>query len=168
MPNDPIEIVQIPLDDKYVKITEDDIETGYLSDKIVEGLGINIDIINTGGDEQIVISSEGGGGSDDEEFVVELNNATSFPLTITTVSPAGNVTLSKLTIRSVFDLGVSFSVGLDGNEELLMSTQDNIPQLQASYVLSPDIELNNGDIIKVYKSGTITIGEASVLIRITR
>lgn len=169
MPNDPIEIISIPLDDKYVKTSDDDTIRGYLADKIIEGSGINITLINAGADEQLVISSEDVGGTDDEEFIADFDYTSVSPVTICNVSPLGTITKTKIIIDTIFDGIAEMTVGINGNGEILMDVIDVDPYYSASYVTYPDVELGDGEIVRLYLNKTgVTQGQGRVIINITR
>lgn len=169
MPNDPIEIITIPLDDKYVKISDADTVRGYLTNKIVEGSGINVTVTNVGNDEQLVISAEGGGGSGDEEFIVDFNYTSSSPVTICTVSPLGTITKAKFVLDTIFDGTVSMTLGINGNNNILMDTIDIDPYYLASYVTYPDAELGDGEVVRLYMSIVgASQGVGRVIVNITR
>lgn len=46
-----------------VKVSSDDTEPEYLSDKLIAGSGVSLTVTNAGGDEAIIITATGGGGA---------------------------------------------------------------------------------------------------------
>lgn len=170
MPNDSISFENARIiNGSFVNISDDDTTYNTLSEKLAEGDGINLTILNSGGNEQIEISVEGGSGSDDEEFIVNFNYLSSYPITICNVSPIGTVTSVRLSIDTIFDGTTSMSVGVAGNDDILMDTLDNNVNLSASYITSPYITLGNGELVRLYSSliGT-TQGEGRVIVNVTR
>ena len=170
MPNDAISFENIRIvNGSFVNISDEDETYGTLSEKLVEGDGINLTVLNPGGDEQIEISTEGGGGADDEEFIVDFDYLSTSPVTICTVSPAGTITKAKLVLDTVFDGTVDMTLGINGNDNILMDSIDIDPYYLASYVTYPDVELGDGEIVRLYFSTLATTqGAGRVIINITR
>ncbi len=170
MPNDPLEF-NAYIDDKHVKVTDADTVGGNLSEKIVEGSGINITIANPGGDEQIIISAEGGtSSSNDEEIIINFDYTSVSPLLVSTISPAGTITKTKLVVDEVFDGVFTVSIGLIGNEDILMASSDNDTTRKFGYTTNPDQLLSDGDTVYLFvtsESGN-TQGAGRIILNITR
>lgn len=176
MPNDPIGFIdnQRPdiqgsgVDEK-VKVSNDDTTASILQDKIIAGTGITLSIINDGANEQLQITAQAGAGSDDEEINVPFDYTSSSPVFIATVSPEGIVSGAKVYIETPFDGTADLQLGVPGNTDILMQSDEIDETASATYEVSPSLALNNGDVISLYMNlSGVTQGSGQVTINITR
>lgn len=178
MPNDPVGIhsnsERIPGTggsglDEEVKVSDNDTTADKLEEKIVAGTGINLNVINEGGDELLQIVAQAGAGSDDEEIIVDFVYSQSTPVFIASVSPLGTVSRVQVYIDTVFDGTAILTVGVPGNTQILMQSDEIDPYSQAYYEVSPGIELADTTVINLYMNLTgVTQGEGRVVLNITR
>lgn len=178
MPNDPIGIPasnggRIPGSgvgtDEYVKVSDDDTTADHLDNKIAAGAGIALNILNDGDNEQLQIVALGAGGSDDEVAVLEFDYTSPATSLILAVNPTGIASELKVFIENEFDGTASISIGIAGNEDLLMQTDEIDPYAAACYKVNPGVEISGGVSINLYLSLTDTTqGDGRVVFSVAR
>lgn len=179
MPNDPIGFEdqegRIPGSgggsgvDELVKVSDNDTTAGTLEDKVVAGTGITLSTLNDGANEQLRISAQAGAGSDDEEIIFDFDYTTSSPALVATMSPAGTVSGVRMHITTAFDGTADLTVGVIGNTDLLMQTDEIDETLVAAYEVNPAIDLADTDDVNLYLNlSGVTQGSGRIILNITR
>jgi hypothetical protein len=157
MPNDPIQICfSVPSGgsgDGTVKVTVNDTDAGFLSDKLTAGTGITLTVINPGGDEQLVISATGATSDVNmflEELVFDYNSV--FPLLVQNVHAGYFVHEVRLQVTTAFNGTVTLNVGSPGIVDRLMAATENDPTDVGAFSSWPQFEYAGDDIINLYGS----------------
>lgn len=181
MPNDPIGIYEeqkgrIPGTgggsgvDEQVKVSDNDTTAGTLEEKVVAGTGITLSVLNDGANEQLQITAQAGAGSDDEEIVVDFDYLSSSPVFIATISPAGTISRVRILVDAIFDGTATFSIGIPGQPQLLMQTDESDPSIVSTYEVSAkNMELADTTVVNLYMNlSGVTQGAGRVILNITR